>query len=117
MVVRRQTVKIQKSIWNLLRASKEVTRRARTQAVGNLPQWRFGGLDRSSSGEELLCFVLDAIVVDMECVEKLGLITVQSFHIPGNMTSCHEVQFDTGTVRVTLVSIKSLNRHVSHNVD
>ena len=26
--------------------------------------------------------VLGAIVVDMECVEKLGLITVQSSHIP-----------------------------------
>jgi len=29
------------------------------------------------------CFcVLGATVVDMECVEKLGLITVQSSHIP-----------------------------------
>jgi len=29
------------------------------------------------------CFcVLGAIVVDMECVEKLGLITAQSSHIP-----------------------------------
>ena len=27
--------------------------------------------------------VLDAIVVDMDFVEKLGLITVQSSHIPG----------------------------------
>jgi len=65
-----------------LRANTEVTRGARTQAVGNLPQWRLGGLDCSASGEELLCFVLDAIVVHMECVEKLGLITVQSSHIP-----------------------------------
>ena len=70
------------SIWGLLRASNEVTSKARTQAVGNLPQWRLGGLECSASGEELLCFVLDAIVVDMECGEKLGLITVQSSHIP-----------------------------------
>ena len=65
-----------------MRASTEVTRRARTQAVGNLPQWRLGGLHCSASGEELLCFVIDAIVVDMECVEKLGLITVPNSHIP-----------------------------------
>ena len=69
-------------MWSLLRASTEVTRRARTQAVGNLRQWRLGGLDCSAPGEKLLCFVLNAIVVDMECVEKLGLITVQSSHIP-----------------------------------
>jgi len=50
-------------IWSLLRASNEVTRRTRT-------------FDCSATGEELLRFVLDAIVVDMECVEKLGLITV-----------------------------------------
>jgi len=65
-----------------LRASNEVTRRARIQAVGNFLQWRLGGLDCAASGEELLYFVIDAIVVDMECVEKLGLITVQSSHIP-----------------------------------
>ena len=51
--------------------SNEGTRRARTQAVGTLHQWRLGGLDCSASGEELLCFVLDVIVVDMECVEKV----------------------------------------------
>ena len=65
-----------------MRASNEVTRRARTQAAGNLRQWGLGGLDCSASGEELLCFVLVAIVVDMECVKKLGLITVQISHIP-----------------------------------
>jgi len=36
----------------------------------------------ASVEEELPCFVLNAIVVDMQCVEKLGLITVQSSHIP-----------------------------------
>ena len=65
-----------------MRASKEVTSRAELQVVGNLSQWRFGSLDCSASGEELLCFVLDVIVVDMECVEKLRLITAQSSHIP-----------------------------------
>ena len=34
-----------------------------------------------------LCFVFDEIVVDMECVEKLGLITVQSSHIPEPCTA------------------------------
>ena len=84
-------------MWSLLRASAEVTRRARTQAVGNLTQWRLGGLECSASGEELLCFVLDAIVVDMECVEKLGLITVQRSRIPepcaalDRVSACHPV--------------------------
>jgi hypothetical protein len=70
------------NIWSLLRASNEVTRRARTRAIGNLPQRGLGSLDCSVSREELVCSVLDAVVVDMECVEKLGLITVQSSHIP-----------------------------------
>ena len=65
-----------------MRASNEVTRRVRTPAVGNLPQWRLDGLDYSASGEELPCFVLDVVVVGMEYVEKLGLITSQSSHIP-----------------------------------
>ena len=65
-----------------MRASNEITRMARTQAVGNLPQWRFSGLDCSASGEEPLCFVSDVTVVDMDCVEKLGLITVQISRIP-----------------------------------
>jgi len=34
------------------------------------------------SGEELLYSVLEAIVVNTECVENLGLIAVQSSHIP-----------------------------------
>ena len=34
------------------------------------------------SGEELLYSVLEAIVVNTECVGNLGLITVQSYHIP-----------------------------------
>ena len=33
--------------------SNEITRRVRTQAVSNLPQWRLGGLGCSASGEEL----------------------------------------------------------------
>ena len=43
---------------------------------------RLGGLDCSGSGGNLPCFVLDATVMNMECVEKLGLITVQSSYIP-----------------------------------
>jgi hypothetical protein len=50
------------------------------------------------------------IVVNSECVENLGLITVQSYSwtlcrawLCFSVTSSHKVHFDTGTVRVTLV--------------
>jgi hypothetical protein len=34
------------------------------------------------SGEELLCSLFEMTFVKTECVENLGLITVQSSHIP-----------------------------------
>ena len=65
-----------------MRGSDEVTRRARTQAVGNRPQRRLGVLDGSASGEELTL-----VCVRRECrghgvCGKVGLFTVQSSHIP-----------------------------------
>ena len=80
-----------------------------------VPQWGHDGIDCSVSGEELLCFVSDGIVVDIECVEKLGLVTVRSSHIPEtcagractffSMTCCHEVRFSTSAVWAALVSV------------
>jgi len=51
----------------------------RGQELRQLVIYPSGGL---ASDEELLYFVLGTIVVDMECVEMLGLITARSSHIP-----------------------------------
>jgi len=34
------------------------------------------------SGEELMCSLFEMTFMNIECVENLGLITVQSSHIP-----------------------------------
>jgi hypothetical protein len=56
----------------LLWASNEVTRRARTQAVGNQPRQRFGGPQCWTSGDELCCTVLEMTVVNSEGFGKFG---------------------------------------------
>jgi hypothetical protein len=54
----------------------------RTQAVGNPPHWRLGGPRCWTSGDELLCSLLEVTVVNTGIVENLELIIVQSSHIP-----------------------------------
>jgi hypothetical protein len=65
-----------------LRASNECTRRERTQAVGNLPWRGLSGPDCWTAGEELTCALIEATYVNIENVETVGLITVQSSQIP-----------------------------------
>jgi hypothetical protein len=66
----------------------------RTQAVGNLPQWRLGGPHCWTSGDEPLCSLLEVIVANKEIVENLELITIQSSHIPELCATLMVLQHD-----------------------